>query len=659
MSASALHQGTSLGVYPQRQETTTDSIERIGTDLLGRVTEKITWRKNQLQRVVAEVNKTKARLAAYSDEALQHQREEIRYQLVRGGLQEKHVLRCFAVIREYATRTLQMQYYDVQLFGAWVIVNGNLAEMATGEGKSFTASLAAATAALAGIPVHIVTSNEYLAQRDAQEMQPLYEALGLTVSTVLEEMDHAEKRDAYSCDIVYCTNKQVAFDYLRDRLALRNETGRIALKFGDAYKEGKLVLRGLCFAIIDEADSVLIDEARTPLILSREHSDDGQEKIYREALAFASKMEAPLHYRLNKREHRLKLTKAGQRWLTEQTEDMTGLWAGARHSRFLVHQALCALHLFTRDVHYLVRDDAVAIIDANTGRTMADRSWQKGLQQIIECKEDCTLTGQRETLANISYQRFFRRYLHMGGMSGTLTQVHSELRSVYQQHVIPVPTHRPCQRENQHIAMHLKAPDKWMAVFAKIIAINATGQPVLIGAGSVRDSELLSAFLTRRKLDHTVLNARQDQQEADVIARAGERGQITVATNMAGRGTDIKLGAGVAELGGLHVITTYCHEERRVDRQLIGRCARQGDPGSSETHVALDDSLLKNFYTPRLHQWLNRWIEQGHTFPQWLVTALVRLPQLTISRQHRLERIDVMHLHEKLGKVLAYSGRPE
>ena len=314
MSASALHQGTRLGVYPQRQETPADAVERIGTALLRRAASKINWRNNQQQRIVTEINKTQARLRAYSEDALRHQRDELRYQLVRGGLQEPAVLRCFAVIREYAQRVLNMQYYDVQLFGAWVIVNGNLAEMATGEGKSFTASLAAATAALAGIPLHIVTSNEYLAQRDAQEMQPLYEALGLTVSTVLEEMDHAAKREAYSCDIVYCTNKQVAFDYLRDRLALRNETGRIALKFSDAYREGKLVLRGLCFAIVDEADSVLIDEARTPLILSREHSDDGQEKIYRQALELAGKMETPLHFRLNKREHRLKLTKAGQQW---------------------------------------------------------------------------------------------------------------------------------------------------------------------------------------------------------------------------------------------------------------------------------------------------------------------------------------------------------
>ncbi|MFK7977697.1 MAG: DEAD/DEAH box helicase [Halioglobus sp.] len=659
MTANALRQGARLGVYPQRDDEFLEPLEKFGQRVRQRLRDDLTRRDYSLNKVAGTIRNYAEPLALLDDEALQQRRDAITYNLAQHGLEDDLIHRAFALVSEYARRSLHMRYYDVQLFGAWAIVKGNCAQMATGEGKTFTASLAAATAALAGIPVHVITTNEYLAQRDAQEMAPLYQALGLSVNTVLETMQAAEKRGIYKHDIVYCTNKQVAFDYLRDRMLTRDANGRVSLKFSAAHQNEQLVLRGLCFGIVDEADSVLIDEARTPLILSREHRDDSQQEIYQDALALAKRMQADKHYVLHTAEHRLHLTESGKHWLEQETTGLTGIWAGTRHSEFLVHQALCALHLFLRDRQYLVRDNNVEIIDANTGRTMADRSWQKGLQQMVECKEGCAMTGQRETLAGISYQRFFSRYLYLGGMSGTLGPCKDELRSVYGQRVINVPTHRPNQRNDKGITLHLRTTDKWLAVAKQVKRIHRRGRPVLVGTASLRESELLTTFLQRQELQPTVLNARQDEGEAEIVAQAGEYQQITVATNMAGRGTDIKLGSGVAEVGGLHVISTSCHEEQRVDQQLMGRCARQGDPGSTETHISLEDPLLVNFYPPKVMALLTRAVASKGTLPQWLIRRLVRSAQYGAARRHRLERLDVMALQEKLEQLLAFSGSQE
>jgi preprotein translocase subunit SecA len=634
-------------------------LERIGRACLSRLAEAATWRRYRLARVVQRVDRAAAGLDTLDDATLVEVVQQVRESLHRDGLDDTRIFQSFALLRELCARHLNMRPFDVQLLGAWVIVKGNMAEMATGEGKSLTAALAAATAAMAGIPVHVVTTNEYLASRDAAEMRPLYEALGLTVTVVREKMGVHDKHGAYRCDIVYCSNKQIAFDYLRDRLLSRNTTGRLSMQFSDANLRQQLLLRGLCFAIVDEADSVLIDEARTPLILSREHGDSEQEKIYAEALALATSMEKDLHYQYFPREQRLVLTAEGRRWLEQEVQGRSGIWSGQRHARHLVHQALCALHLYQRDRHYLVRDGEVVIIDRNTGRTMADRSWQRGLHQMIECKEDCSMTGQRETLSSISYQRFFRRYLHLGGMSGTLKQVRREMRSVYQHRVVSIPTHLPSRRVDLGFTLHRRESEKWLTVFAEVERVHATGQPVLVGTGSVRESELLHSLLTRRGLAHRVLNARQDRQEALIISRAGQRGQITIATSMAGRGTDIKLGEGVAALGGLHVIVTDCHEECRVDQQLYGRCARQGDPGSVSTHVSLNDALLQTFYRVPLRRFMGLCMRRRSALGNRSSRFLVRFAQVFRSAHYRAERREVMRNDENLGKMLAFSGQRE
>lgn len=653
-----LRPGSSLGVYPQRLDGPADNFERSGRAWLLRLSEAVTRPRYRLPFVASRVERAGVGLQALEDEALLACVQDLREALLAEGLTDRRVFQSLAVLREFAARRLAMRPYDVQLFGAWVIVRGQMAEMATGEGKSLTAFLAAATVAMAGVPVHVITTNEYLARRDAEELRPVYESLGLTVTAVVEAMTTDEKRRAYHCDIVYCTNKQVAFDYLRDRLLSRNATGPLSLKFSEAYMDQRLTLRGLCFAIVDEADSVLIDEARTPLLLSREHRDLAQEQIYAEAVDIARAMQADKHFRIDERERRITLTDSGVSWLEDRLEGRDGIWSGARHARYLVHQALCALHQFERDTHYLVRDDRVVIIDRNTGRAMADRSWQQGLHQMIECKEGCPPTGQRETLASISYQRFFRRYLHLGGLSGTLGQVRGELRRTYHKRLVRVPTHRPCRRIDTGFKLHLRATDKWLAVLQEVERVHAQGRPVLVGTQTVSDSRLLGAFLTRRRLPHRVLNAQQDHREAHIVARAGMAGRITIATNMAGRGTDIKLGEGVVELGGLHVIATDCHEEYRVDRQLYGRCARQGDPGSLSTHVSLADPLLRS-YPSWVRRAIGATMRDGRTPGERVSRAIVRLAQYLGSARNRAERRDVMRREESLGRMLGYTGRQE
>lgn len=659
MNTSAIRQGARLGVYPQRDETFTEPLDALGAKLGQWLTQPLIRREYDLKRLAKAIHAYAEPLASLDDDALHTRREAAAYNLAQHGLERDLMLRTFALVSEYARRHLRMRYYDEQLLGAWAMLNGNCAQMATGEGKTFTASLAAATAAMAGIPVHVITTNEYLAARDAEAMRPLYHALGLSVTAVNEAMETFDKRQAYQHDIVYCTNKQVAFDYLRDRLLAQEENGRVSMKFSRAYQHKQLVLRGLCFAIVDEADSVLVDDARTPLIISREHADDSQRDIYEDALTLARRMKPGHHFLHGNSQERLQLTEAGSQWLAQETTGLQGIWAGKRHAEFLVHQALCALHLFLRDKHYLVRDDKIELIDRNTGRAMGERSWQKGLQQMVECKEGVSMTGQRETLASISYQRFFSRYLHLGGMSGTLEPVRRELRSVYNLRVIRVPEHRPPQRDDRGITLHRRTTDKWLAVAKRVRRVHSTGRPILVGTATVRDSELLTVFLNRLGLEPIVLNARQDAQEAEIIATAGQAGQVTVATNMAGRGTDIALGSGVTEMGGLHVISTQCHEEQRVDQQLYGRCARQGDPGSVETHVSLDDVLFTNAYPARVLKLVTRAVARKRTLPQWVVRLLVRGAQASAARRHRLERLDVMALQEKLGELLAYSGKQE
>ncbi len=651
-SSKALRPGSQIGVYPQRLERGADRFERSLEAISGRFQDLLQRRRYSTGRVRTAVERAETQFQDLDADGIRSGLEDLRYRLYREGLLDDLVFRAFAATRVMSGLTLGMQHYPNQLLGGWVILSGHMAEMPTGEGKSLTATLPAVTAALAGIPVHVITTNEYLAGRDADTFSPLYQAMGLSVAAIRESMSSDQRREAYRADIVYLTNQQLVFDYLRDRLASPATAGRLAMKYGEGGKQADLSLRGLCFAILDEADSVLVDEARTPLILSRDHQDATRERIYRTALEIADALENDHDFVINGPE--IRLTPDGSEAVMQATAAMTGLFSGKRHSEFLVRQALVARYLLQRDHHYLVRNSKVEIIDQNTGRVMADRSWQQGLHQMVECKEGCPVTGQRETLASISYQRFFRRYLHLGGMSGTLRQVGRELRDTYGLGTFQIPTHREPRRRHLGYAIYPRAQDKWLAVLSRVHEVHASGQPVLVGTCSLYDSDLVGRLFARRKLPHRILNARQDRNEAEVVARAGERGCITVATNMAGRGTDIKLGPGVAELGGLHVIAAECNSEFRVDRQLFGRAARQGDPGSCEVVLSSEDGLIADYYPAWV---LRRLARRSGAITGWRARLLVWLPQRRNSLRFRQQRDELLLVDEKLGKTLAYSGR--
>ena len=653
--------GAGLGDYPERGDDELPSwLDRRLSALAAPL--RRTQASRDLTRVLGRVDRYSQPLRCASDSDLQSALDGLRRRLVIDGLEPDHVARAFALIREIADRKLGTPHYDVQLMGGWLMTQGMLAEMQTGEGKTLAATLPACTAALAGFPVHVISSNDYLVSRDSEEMRPIYETLGLTVGTVTEEeKDDDARRAAYACDVTYATGKVIAFDYLRDRIRLGGRRGlaRRVERIAAANDRDPPLLRGLCFAVIDEADSVLIDEARTPLILSRRAQVGEQRRLLKQTLRLARSLERSRDFELEGASSAPVLTELGRERLELLAAPMGGLWHGPRRREEWVIRGLSALYTFERDRQYIVRDDRVQIVDALTGRVSPDRSWEGGLHQLIELKEGCTLTPPNETLARISYQQFFRRYLSVSGMTGTAREVAGELASTYGLHAVAVPPRRPNQRVEIGERLYRREADKWKAIVERVRSVRAAGRSVLIGTNSVASSEALSERLAATGLEHEVINARQDAQEAAVVARAGERGRITVATSMAGRGTDIKLDDDVREKGGLHVIATERAEARRVDRQLFGRCGRQGDPGSFEVLASLQDETLTNHFPAWLLGAAARWPSRGEQLPPWLAPLLLRMPHRAEERRHRRLRRGLMSLEEYLDRVLAFAGTRE
>jgi preprotein translocase subunit SecA len=659
----AMRPGLIAGRYPERDDRENGWFDHAFSVLQGRLTRLFIDRRTGLERVVARVDRWGESLTTLDDKQLADRLVDLRRQLRIQGLSASLGLCAFALIREMSWRTLGKRHYDVQLMGGWMLLQGRLAEMETGEGKTLTATLAAATAALAGIPVHVLTVNEYLVRRDVTAMGPLYRALGLTAGHVTQDMSPEARRAGYACDITYCTNKQVAFDYLRDRLAMGNTRSQLRLQLEPAYSDdprmGRFLLRGLCFAIVDEADSVLIDEARTPLILTRSVDSSAEHHAYRQALMLARQLQEGRDFSVDTAQGCVELSRSGQRRLADLKASTGGLWNNVRRREELAAKALHALHLLHRDRDYLVCDDKVVIIDANTGRTMPDRSWEQGLHQLVEAKEGCPLTTAREQLGRLTYQRFFRRYLRLGGMTGTAREVAGELWSVYGLRVQRIPLHRPGRRREKPTQFFADAREKWTALIPSVKGLQARGQPVLIGTGSVAESETLSRYLTAAGIDHRVLNARQDRAEAEIVAGAGRKGQVTVATNMAGRGTDIPLAAGVADLGGLHVIATCRNEAQRIDRQLYGRCARQGDPGSYQVLLSLEDDLILRNCSQWLTPVLRRLVFKGGRFSSALCLYAFRRAQRIVEHRHRDARRRLLRQERQLDRMLAFSGNGE
>ena len=560
-------------------------------------------------------------------------------------------------IAQTSARVLGMLPHAVQLQATYEMLQGKLVEMETGEGKTLVAGLIAAAHGLAGRRVHVITANDYLAGRDAVAMAPLFAALGLTVGSVLDGMDDRARRAGYGAQITYLTAKQVMFDHLRDRISFgaradnRLRRDLHVLTAAVLSPEAPAVyLPGLEVAVIDEADSVLIDEAVVPLILSRQLGEAGLGQISRVALDMASGLQDERDFRRDPSRRDLWLTEAGCKALEGMARPIGGVFLNALWREQYVLQALMALHLFERDRDYILRDGVVQIVDVNTGRTMKDRSWERGLHQMIEAKEGAAATSPNETIARTSSQTFFRRYLRLCGMSGTLSEVRRELGQVYGVDFVRIGTRLPSRRDYQGVRVLPDTAAKLQAVAARAAEVATLGRPVLIGTRTVADSEAVSGVLTAAGVAHRLLNARQDAGEAAVLADAGGAGIVTVATNMAGRGTDITLGAGVVAAGGLHVILTARHESHRVDRQLFGRAARQGDPGSCEEIISLEDDIARR-YMPRLGLALLKQLGSGR-----LADMAVRLAQRRADQRSARQRIDLARQEAFNSQRLAFAG---
>ena len=506
--------------------------------------------------------------------------------------------KAFAVIREVANRQIGERPYPVQVMGALALLQGCIVEMATGEGKTLTATMPATVAGWRGRGCHVITVNDYLAQRDAEWMSRIYRMCGLHAAAIEQNMEAQARQAAYQADITYCTNKEVTADFLRDKILLGSiKHADTALQMRlfptERTRWDRIVQRGLHFAIVDEADSVLIDEAVTPLIISGSSSNDEQVEAFKTASRIAQNLDEGSHYTVNHRYREIELTEAGKAACAQQSHAMTGFWSAPRRREELINKALVAHEFYRKDKHYVVLDDKVVIVDDFTGRLMPDRSWRDGLHQAIEAKEGLELTPVKETYARLSFQRFFRLYHRLAGMTGTAQEARREFWQVYHLPVVVIPPNKPCQRQDHAPLIVPTEEEKWQAIAQEVQQLHHQGRPILIGTRSVHATEHLSHMLTSLHLDHQVLNAVRHQEEANIVAEAGQPRRITVATNMAGRGTDIKLGRGVAETGGLHVICAERNDSGRIDRQLLGRCARQGDPGSTCMIMSMEDELIR------------------------------------------------------------------
>ncbi len=547
-----------------------------------------------------------------------------------------------------------------QCLAARAMLHGNSVEMATGEGKTLSVALAASAAALSGTPVHVMTSNDYLAARDASALERLYHGLGLQVASVVSTQEPAERRRAYTADIVYTTAKQVAFDWLNDALQSGTESDSLRSRLGVLVcppSRGPFtpLLRGLCLAIVDEADSLLVDEARIPLVIARAQkggaTSDAEAVV---ALGLAEQLLEGTDYIVQTSHRTVQLTDAGRAELTRLSENIAQLWRSSRYREESVGQALTALHGFVRDRDYIVRDGVLELLDGHTGRVLPDRRLPHGLHRMLELKERCRPSGEQETIASMSFQQFFRRYVALVGISGTLQEVSGELHHVYNCLIVPIPSHRPSRRRELPVRVFVNRSAQLQALVEAVELRHARQQPVLICTRSVEQSLGVSATLKAHGLSHQLLNAYQDAQEAQIVAAAGQAGQITIATNMAGRGTDIALGGGVAELGGLHVVSLAFNDARRLDRQLAGRAARQGDPGTFQAMPALDDPFLVDAM-PALAGKLAYVLARAGWHGSAMV--MVRLAQRRLEWRHLQQRQALYLSRETLERQLAYGGR--
>jgi preprotein translocase subunit SecA len=623
-------------------------------------------RSGVLQRLRREAEQVEALGSGWvetSDHDLHEKLMEYRGIFRRGGKEvDAALFPALAAIREAADRKLGLRPFLVQIMGTLALHHGWLAEMATGEGKTLTAGLAAVLAGWSREPCHIVTVNDYLVARDAEWMRPLCTFCGVRVGTVTASMPAPDRRKGYAADVTYVTSKELLADFLRDRLhlgALTNPARRLVRELlrsrGSAGDDG-LVLRGLHTAIVDEADSVLIDEAVTPLIISQPRKNPVLESAVITAKQIATGLVRDSDFRVELRYREIELTGAGRDRLAGLCGNLEGIWRGAERREELVKQALVAREFFLRGKQYIIANDKVVIVDEFTGRQMAQRTWRQGLHQAIEAKEELPLSDPSETVARLSFQRFFRCFTKLSGMTGTAREAAGEFWQIYGLRVVPIPTNRPCRREHWSDAVFCTAEAKWRAVAEEVVRLHATGRPVLVGSRNVDSSENLAQVLAERQLPARILNAVRHEDEAVIVAQAGEPGCITIATNMAGRGTDIKLGPGVALAGGLHVLATERHEAGRVDRQLFGRAGRQGDPGSCQAFVSLEDDLIERHLPAALKPIVRSWGGATGEQQPWLTAVAFDLAQSRAQALAYQQRQAVLASDTWLDESLSFAG---
>ncbi|GAA6115486.1 preprotein translocase subunit SecA [Apilactobacillus kunkeei] len=592
--------------------------------------------KHEVKRLSKLADKVEAyadEISQLSDDELKAKTPEFQQRYQDGETLDDLLPEAFAVAREGATRVLGLTPFHVQIMGGIVLHEGNISEMKTGEGKTLTATMPVYLNALAGKGVHVITVNEYLSQRDAEQMGELYNWLGLSVGVNLTEKSPEEKREAYNADITYSTNSEIGFDYLRDNMVV--------------YKED-MVQRPLNFAIVDEVDSILIDEARTPLIISGQAK--GSSELYMQADQFAKTLKEKDDFKIDLESKTVSLNDQGiekaEKYFNLKNLYDTDNTALTHH----IDEALRANFIMIKDKDYVVSDDEVLIVDSFTGRIMDGRRFSDGLHQAIEAKEGVTIQEESKTMANITYQNLFRMYSKLAGMTGTAKTEADEFREIYNMDVISIPTNRPVARVDEPDLLYPTLQSKFDAVVDEIKELHAKGQPILIGTVAVETSEYISKRLDDAGIKHEVLNAKNHAKEAEIVANAGQKGAVTIATNMAGRGTDIKLGPGVVELGGLAVIGTERHESRRIDNQLRGRSGRQGDPGLSQFYLSLEDDLMRRFGSDKIKNFLERMKVDGDSavIKSRLITKQVESAQKRVegnnydSRKQVLQYDDVM-----------------
>jgi preprotein translocase subunit SecA len=638
-------------------------LDAIDSGITSVVTGANRWRLSRWQALLPKINALESEMLQLNEQQLRKRSLSLRYRAKSGEPLGRLLVEAYALVREAGRRTINMRHFDVQLLGGIAMFHRSIVEMQTGEGKTLTATLPMYLFALIGRGAHLATVNDYLARRDAEWMGPIYEALGLSVGVVETQMSQADRRKSYQSDVTYGTAKEFGFDFLRDRLLLRRiEEGQGDLlggMLGQKSESNEKPVQGPpYFALVDEADSILIDEARTPLIISALPTEEQKAEVecYKWSSSVAKQFEDEEDYDFDHEKKTVELTREGRQKVRSLAKPETLDAIGMVNIYRYIEQAVLVDREYILDRQFVIRDGEVVIVDEFTGRLAEGRKWRDGIHQAVEAKAGVEVTVATGQAARITVQDFFLRYDRLAGMTGTALDSGRELRKIYRCHVLPIPTNKPAIRQRWKTLVFGDAVAKWRAVVEEVRQLHEKGRPVLIGTRSIDKSEILSAMLTELGIEHQVLNANHIAAEAEIVKLAGQQSKVTVSTNMAGRGTDIKLGDGIAKLGGLHVICTEMHDAARIDRQLIGRCGRQGDPGTFRQYIGLDDDLLLAGLGPKKSDKLK---DMGEDTPGPFegFAGLFRRAQRKVERRHFRQRRALMYFEKERKKMQQQMGQ--